>query len=956
MPSRTLLSLTLATVVALPLGAPAVAAPPATIAVAADRAGADEAAPVPVAGAHDAPEVRLEETAVVVPPATGTSGQVLTDDEVADEAPVDPAADAPLVADTVTQEAGPGRVLAPAVDAEDAQTVGVTWPEGAGVGALAPQVRSLQDGTWSEWVEMGSGDVAPDAGTVDAEHAVRGGTDSVWIGDAEAVQLSFAATDAGGPDGLSLTLIGSDEIEVDGRVADDASVGSGSAIVEGAVVRGAKGSGEAVFSDAAFRTAPASAVGARTAAAAPAAGIAPAGIYTPRVISRAEWGARGQVCAPDVGRTITAAVVHHTAGSNAYATPAQAMQQIRNDQAYHIDGRGWCDIGYNFLVDKWGNIYEGRANSGTQPIIGVHAGGFNTSTVGISMLGDYSGITPSAATQEAVAQVIAWRLGSYYRDPASSVWYTTGGGENSRYAAGTTLELPTVIGHRDVAFTACPGNGGYSSLGWLRARARQIIDTGWVNPVLSATSLTSGSAVSVLGGTIGTTTATLAVTDERTGVRVSSTTAVIHQPGGPIMTWDGRGPTGLPVGPGTYRLTLTGTGAATGAPAAPWSAVVTVQPGPNPPVVGAVPLVGDLRFVPLETPQRLVDTRATGQSLGANGRIDVVAAGVAGVPADAKAVALNVTSVGSSGITFVRAWPAGAAMPDASVLNTDAVRTTGAGVMVGVGGEGKVSLSNNAGSTHLVVDVFGYYTDDPAAGFLYSPLDAGARVLDTRAEGGQISAGQRRTVPVAGKQGIPADATAVLVNVSSVMPAGIGNVSAFPSGGTVPVTASVNHMPFQNVSNRTVVPLDDLGRVDLAVQGAAADVVLDVIGWFGPTGTMTFTPVDPTRAFDTRSGTAGTGLEAGQTRTYSLAPAGLPSDAKVAVLSIAATRQSAAFTYITAWRTGAARPSASDLNTGAGRDQANSTAVPVDGADPRVQVYNDGGHADVIVDVLGYFG
>src|SRR5665647_2868216 len=109
----------------------------------------------------------------------------------------------------------------------------------------------------------------------------------------------------------------------------------------------------------------------------------------PTIITREQWGARPQVCTPDVATThgLIGAVVHHTAGSNGYSTIAEAMQQIRGDQAYHIDGRGWCDIGYNFVVDKWGNIYEGRANSLTRPVIGVHAGGFNTGTVGVSMLG-----------------------------------------------------------------------------------------------------------------------------------------------------------------------------------------------------------------------------------------------------------------------------------------------------------------------------------------------------------------------------------------------------------------------------------------------------------------------------------------------------------------------------------------------------------------------------------------
>lgn len=880
----------------------------------------------------DLPPVEVVEAAVEV---ASPAGAVLPRDaDPADDgATIDPG-DGAVVAQTPD---GTGRVMTAVVEATDAQTLGVTWPQDADGSALAPQARFRDGDRWSDWVELEISDAAPDAGTADAASGLRGGTDALWIGDADAVQLSFDATaTAVAVEDVRLALVGSDQDALD-AVDATSTGGTATASASGQVTSGE----EAVVRTAAYTTS--------TGGTARTAGTAlPTAASAPAVYSRADWGARAQACAPDTASTLLAAVVHHTAGSNSYSTVAQAMQQIRNDQAYHIDGRGWCDIGYNFLVDKWGNVYEGRANSGSRPVIGVHAGGFNTATVGISMLGDYSSITPSVATQEAVARVIAWRLGAYFRDPSSTVSYTTGGGENSRYAAGTTLALPTVIGHRDVAFTACPGQAGYTTLGWLRARASQLIGTGWVNPSLSATTVPAGGSVSVVGATLGATAATLTVTDERTGVVMSTQSQTVNQPsGGAILTWDGRGPTGLFVGPGPYRLTLTGAGAL------PWSGLVTVQQGANPPTVAPVALASDLTFVPM-TPVRVLDTRTTGQSLGAGSRVDVQVAGLAGVPADAKAVALNVTTVGSSAATFVRAWPAGAQTPDASIANSDPSRTTGAGVMVGVGGEGKVSLSNNAGTTHLVVDLFGYYTDTPGEGLRYTPLDTGARVLDTRTDGSRMSAGQRRTVQVAGVSGIPSGARAVLVNVSDVTPFGVGNISAFPSGGAVPTTASVNHMPSQNVSNRTVVPLDASGRLDLVVQGADVDVVLDVIGWYGADGDLTFTPIQPARAFDTR--TDGSGLGAGQSRTYSLAAAGLPGDAQVALVSLAATRLTSTSTYLTAWRAGAARPTASDLNTGAGRDQANSAAVPLDGAAPRIQVYNDAGNADVVVDVLGYFG
>jgi len=163
--------------------------------------------------------------------------------------------------------------------------------------------------------------------------------------------------------------------------------------------------------------------------------------------------------------------VHHTVDSNGYSSVAAAMQQIRNDANYHLS-LGWCDLGYNFVVDKWGNIYEGRAGSLTQAVIGAHAGGFNTGTVGVAMLGTYTSVNPTPAMQSAVARIIGWRLGAYGVDPKTSMSYHFAGvpGDGQRYH-NVNVTLPRVSGHRDVWLTACPGNGGYAALPNIRAMA-----------------------------------------------------------------------------------------------------------------------------------------------------------------------------------------------------------------------------------------------------------------------------------------------------------------------------------------------------------------------------------------------------------------------------------------------------------------------------------------------------
>ncbi|WP_372594280.1 DUF4214 domain-containing protein [Actinotalea sp.] len=391
--------------------------------------GSSTASVVPAQDAGDAvaDEVEVTQVEVVVAP-LDEDGEVAPTEEL-QAADADPGA---LAAD---EPVGDGRVASEVLETDGFQTLGVTWPAETDPTGLDPQVRTRAvDGTWSQWQALEIGDSAPDAGSADAAAAgARGGTDSLWVGEADAVQVSFSAVTEVGPEGLDLTLV-------------DAPATTSTA----GAVEGAAWSGELTTTGAAF--------------------VQTSTAEAPTVISRSEWGARAQACTPNVATALVGAVVHHTAGSNSYSTVAQAQQQIRGDQAYHIDGRGWCDIGYNFIVDKWGNIYEGRANSLTKAVVGVHAGGFNTGTLGVSMLGTYD-YAPSAATQRSVAQIIGWRLGAYGVNPEGTMRFTTLGGQNSSVPANTTVTLPRVIGHRDVAYTACPGNGGYAALPAIRSMA-----------------------------------------------------------------------------------------------------------------------------------------------------------------------------------------------------------------------------------------------------------------------------------------------------------------------------------------------------------------------------------------------------------------------------------------------------------------------------------------------------
>jgi N-acetylmuramoyl-L-alanine amidase/Domain of unknown function (DUF4214) len=382
--------------------------------------------------------VSLKDISIVVPPVQPSVAVA------APNAPLEAQAAAGVV--VADQLVAPKRVESEVVKVTGFQTLGMTWPKKAKVGDLGGQVRTRTKGKWSGWVALAPSDNAPDAGTPDALHAVRNGTDPVSIGNADAVQLAFAATTTGGPAGLSLALVGSAEKPATAGVASSNAVDSttgGSNVVGKATIQTVAFSGAAVQ----------------------------AAATAPVVISRAAWGAPAQRCTPGVASALVGAAVHHTVDSNGYSSVAEAMQQIRNDANYHLS-LGWCDLGYNFVVDKWGNIYEGRAGSLTQAVIGAHAGGFNTGTVGVAMLGTYTSVNPTPAMQSAVAQIIGWRLGAYGVDPKTSMSYHFAGvpGDGQRYH-NVNVTLPRVSGHRDVWLTACPGNAGYAALPNIRAMA-----------------------------------------------------------------------------------------------------------------------------------------------------------------------------------------------------------------------------------------------------------------------------------------------------------------------------------------------------------------------------------------------------------------------------------------------------------------------------------------------------
>ncbi len=158
--------------------------------------------------------------------------------------------------------------------------------------------------------------------------------------------------------------------------------------------------------------------------------------------------------------------MHHTASGNKYSC-SQAPSVIRGIYRYHVLSSGWRDIGYNFLVDKCGNIYEGRAGGVTKAVMGAHTLGFNSNSMGIAVLGTFSSTKPAAAAVNAIAKLTAWKLGLFGANPRGKTYLKSAGG--NLYRKGKNVRLNVISGHRDGFATECPGKQLYGKLGSARS-------------------------------------------------------------------------------------------------------------------------------------------------------------------------------------------------------------------------------------------------------------------------------------------------------------------------------------------------------------------------------------------------------------------------------------------------------------------------------------------------------
>ncbi|MDX6504724.1 MAG: hypothetical protein QOE29_1849 [Gaiellaceae bacterium] len=298
----------------------------------------------------------------------------------------------------------------------------------------------------------------------------------------------------------------------------------------------------------------------------------------PPIIPRAGWSAEEEIrrAPPRYADSIRFALVHHTAGSNTY-TAAQSPAIVRAIELYHVKANGWNDIGYNFLVDKYGQVFEGRYGGMDKAVIGAHAEGFNTGSTGVAVLGNYGATKLTPAALQALEQLLAWRLDIAHVEPTGRVTAISGG--NAKFPVGTAVSLRIVAGHRDTGFTSCPGQALYDEL---PAIAESVAQTGLPKVYTPHLTGTLGQPVRFDAKLSGSLPWTVTVTDANKAVLATGTGTSAEVD----WTWDATAAT-----EGTYHWTIStpgarsATGTLKGKPVAGGTAATVSALAAGPPIV-----------------------------------------------------------------------------------------------------------------------------------------------------------------------------------------------------------------------------------------------------------------------------------------------------------------------------------------------------------------------------------
>ncbi|MGI5197555.1 peptidoglycan recognition protein family protein [Streptomyces sp. CA-288835] len=365
--------------------------------------------------------------------------------------------------------------------------VGVVWddPDTELRGTVQVRTRSAETGTWSAWQDVETHNLEHAADPESDERTsgrVRGSTAPLWVGESDGVEVRVqtklhehegghegdgrAVTSQPLPSGLRLELVDpgeepppqGPELQAPNAVSLTAESAAASAVNADLAPLGATAIPELTR-----KQTQEDFLATRGIEAAEGAATNPYIGPRPRIVTRRGWGADESLRERHFSYTksVRAAFVHHSASGNNYRC-SQASSVIRSIYRYHVKSSGWRDIGYNFLVDKCGNIYEGRAGGVTKPVKGAHTLGFNSNSMGIAVLGSYNGTNPPSAAVQGVARLTAWKLGLYGANPAGKTYLKSGGG--NLFRKGKNVRLNVISGHRDGFATECPGARLYAKL------------------------------------------------------------------------------------------------------------------------------------------------------------------------------------------------------------------------------------------------------------------------------------------------------------------------------------------------------------------------------------------------------------------------------------------------------------------------------------------------------------
>jgi hypothetical protein len=792
--------------------------------------------------------------------------------------------------------------------------LGVSWPDpDAEVdGTIEARTRDAETGEWSDWIEL-----EPYLPGLDGERpAERGSTEPVWVGRSNGAEVRVSDGAAAGklPAGLRLDMVD--------PIAEDGAQQSGDDL----------NAEPAAFAASAVEPGP------------------PSTVPQPPVVTRAEWGAdeslndEGPIYLP--GSTVKAVFVHHTASGEYDCAESAAV--VRSLHVYHVKTNGWRDLGYNFLVDKCGTIFEGRQGGIDQPVQGAHTYGFNSESTGVAVIGDYTDVGASSVAQTAVARVSAYKLGQYGGDPAGKTTLVAGATQTNyhgtRFTAGQSYTFDQISGHRDGFNTQCPGMKLYPQLPGIRTLAAGPVQN------LKVTDVGGGA---VLGGNGYESPGPVTVKWSTTTPSSLISRFELLADGTPVATVEGNlrsARATLP--PGTHQLLVKG----------------VHQSGKAVSVTAATVTVPEAKSYFPVTPKRLMDTRiglgVPKAPVGDGGVVTLQVTGVEGIPATGVgAVVLNVTATKPTAPhSYVSVYPDGTTRTSASSLNFVQGQTKPNLVIVPVV-NGKVNFYNWDGTVELIADVTGYYMSGDAAaqGATHYPVTP-KRLMDTRTGLGvpkaPVGDGGVVTLQVAGVQDVPAGVSAVVLNVTATKPtAPHSYVSVYPDGTTRTSASSLNFVQGQTTPNLVIVPVVN-GKVNFYNWDGTVELIADVTGYFmaGGEGASHYN-VTPKRLMDTRTGLGVPKAPVGDGGVVTLQVSGVqgvPATGVTAVvLNVTATKPTAPHSYAAVYPDGTTRTSASSLNYVQGETVANLVIVPV--VNGKVNFYNWDGTVELIADITGYF-